>query len=250
VSPAFLFLSFPLLIRGILVGIFGGTVVGLFACRPGKKKRPEPIAAETDRQRLIWICVITLILGGIGCRSGVVMLRRYLEKPEPKTALARAARAEIQAAAGDWRLLPRVQLGIELPASAGMVVGGMLVLFRRRSGRLLLLAAFVAATAAGTIDLIYMAATSKAYAEIQVRYGEQLFHDYEHRHQKEPGKRPNEPPALRAALYLDDASHRLGEALQAFFKIAFCLTSFACLRRPDVRALFSGSAPGASRQHS
>jgi hypothetical protein len=121
-----------------------------------------------------------------------------------------------------------------------MVVGGMLVLFRRRSGRVLLLAAFIAATAVCTFDLIHIAAKSKAYADINVRYGEQLFHGLQRRHQKESGKQPYEPPALRAALYMDDASRHLREALRASFEIAYCLIGIACLRYPDVRAMLSG----------
>jgi hypothetical protein len=231
----------------MLIGVFGGAVCGLLACRPGKETRSGRIATAAGRQRLSWICVIALILGGMGCWNGVSTLRWYLEKAEPKTAKVSAAGAEFQATVGAWWPLPWVRLGFDLPASASMVVGGILVFFGRRSGRLLLMAAFVAATAAGTIDLIYIAATSKAYAEIEVRYGERIFHDVESRHQNDPGRQPHEPPALTAALYIDNASHQLREALQALLKIAFCLTSFACLRHPDVRALFSGTVPRASR---
>jgi len=248
VIPFFLIQDLRGRIPGLLVGAFAGSVIGLISSRPGREPQPGRVAAGADRQRLIWICVIALILGGIGCWDSASMLRRHLEKTEPKTALMLAARAEFRAVAGPWWPLPRIQLGLDIPASAGMIVGGMLVLFRRRSGRLLLLASLIAATAACMIDLTYMAATSRAYADIEVRYGEQVFHDIQRRHQKRSGKQPHEPPALKAALYMDDASHRSREALLAFFKIVFCLTSIAYLRHPVVRAMFPREVPMTSRQ--
>lgn len=77
-------------IPGILLGAFGGSVIGLIAARPDRAPRPEEDSAGRARQRLVWVCVLALALGGIGHGSDVLSLVRNSKKAESTTATARA----------------------------------------------------------------------------------------------------------------------------------------------------------------
>ena len=79
-------------IPGILLGAFGGSVIGLIAARPDRAPRPEEDSAGRARQRLVWVCVLALALGGIGHGSDVLSLVRNSKKAESTTATARAWR--------------------------------------------------------------------------------------------------------------------------------------------------------------
>jgi hypothetical protein len=234
------------LVTGALVGALAGAVIGLIATRPGNNAWSEGFVAKADRQRLVWICIIAAILGGIGFWTRLTTVYRYVEKTESTNALVRAAHAEMESAVGAWWPLTWGRAGIALPASLGMVVGGVLTLLRRRLGRRLLLVALIAATAACATDLVFIAATCRAHIEIDVRYGVRILHEIQRRRHSESGKLPQEPPGLKTALYLDGASHDLRLAFQALLEIVYCLASIRCLREPGIRAILCPRAPAAS----
>ena len=237
------------LVAGALVGAFAGSIVGLITTRPREEPRSEQSAVKAGRQRLVWICIIAVILGGIGLWTRVATVYRHVERTQSKNALVRAARAEMDSAVGAWWPLSWVRVGIALPASLGMLVGGILVLFRRRLGRRLLIAAFIAGTVACATDLVFVVANGRAHIEIDVRYGVRIYHEIQRRHQGESGRAPQEPPGLKTALYVDSISHDLRLALQAILEIVYCLAGFLCLREPGIRASLCPRTPAASCRH-